>query len=267
MSLAPTTNVNSGSSNPKVYAPNSPWADADGYVEVGDRKKQSGVGAALGFNVGFNKRMGNDFSFVAAVNGEGRVYGDSTFNSYAFSESAEMRYLLERGYFGLGLVGSQSLKSDALSFAYTSYGVRTALRYAISAKNNLGLTAVHEWRDYADSTKLDGTALLLDADWTHAFDSSFTATISAGYDRINANEEASAYDTWSGGLSLYKELPQGLTMGLGGQLRWSNFDGENATTLQVRQDTRLIGNINLTKRDFNIFGFAPSLSYTYTNNF
>jgi hypothetical protein len=34
----------------------------------------------------------------------------------------------------------------------------------------------------------------------------------------------------------------------------------------VRKDTRLIGSVALTKRDFNIWGYAPAIEYTYVHN-
>ena len=267
LSVAPTTNVNSGSGHTKIYAPNSPFADEDGYAEIGSASQQkSGLGAAAGANVAFSKRLGNDFSFVAGGNGEAKIYDDPDFNSLAFSQSAEIRYIIERGYFGLGGVASENLKTDELGVSYYSYGPRASLRYALFPGDTLAFSAIYEWRDYADSGELDGTALLLDASLTHAFDSSFNVTVSAGYDDITAELGWNAYHTISAGLGLYKELPKGITAELSGEARFSDFDEMNTFIGETRQDERYSGNVTLTKRDWNIYGFAPSLSYTYTRN-
>ncbi len=267
LSVAPTTNVNNGSSHTKIYAPNSIFTDEDGYADISAAsQKKSGLGVATGANMAFSKRLGNDFSFVAGGNGEAKVYDDQDFNSYSFSQSVEIRHLLERGYFGLGGVASESLKSDELGVSYYSYGPRASLRYALFPGDTLAFSAIYEWRDYADNDSLDGTALLLDASITHAFDSSFNVTVSAGYDDITAELGWNAYHTISAGLGLYKELPSGITAELSGEARFSDFDEMNIFIGETRRDERYSGNVTLTKRDWNIYGFAPSLSYTYTRN-
>jgi hypothetical protein len=125
---------------------------------------------------------------------------------------------------------------------------------------------VHEWREYADGSSNDGTAILLDAGITHAFDSTFNATLTGGYDRVTAGLDWNAYETWSAGLSLYKELPMGLTARLSGEVRLSDFDEANPFVGIAREDDRYNAAITLTKRDWNIWDFAPSLSYAYTLN-
>lgn len=262
ISIAPSTNINNGSRHETVY---SPFFGAD--VEIGKpNQKSSGLGTAVGGNVAYTKRLGNDFSFVAAGNAEGRIYTDKDYNTYSLSQSVELRHLLENGYLGLGAVASQTLKNDALGVSYYSYGPRISLNYNLTQKDQFTASVVREWRDYVDSHGSDGYALLTDAAWTHAFDSSFNATLSGGFDRVKTNTPTTAYKAWSGGLSLYKELPQGITLNLSGEIRRSDFDGFSLLVGKTRQDTRLTGSIGLTKRDLNIMGFAPSVEYTYIDN-
>ena len=262
ISLAPSSNINNGSKHTVVYLP-----VLGGYQEISDgSREKSGVGLAVGFNLGYSKRLGNDFSVVAAFNGEGRIYDDFDFNSYSLSQSIEIRRVFERGYLGLGMVASESLKNDSFGLAYHAYGPRISARIAISPRNTIAASAVHEWRDVADSVSADGTAVLLQASLTHAFDSSFTATINAGFDKIKVRQENISYETFSGGIGFYKELPLGITADIGGQVRKSDFDGVYPLIGLSREDTRLTGTIGLTKRDFNIFGFAPAIEYSYTEN-
>lgn len=264
LSVAPTTNVNNGSKHTKIYLPGIEGVD----IEVDDASREkSGVGIASGFNVGFSKRLGNDFSFVAGLNGDGRVYADSDFNSFAASQSAELRYIFERGYLGLGAVASQNFETDELGVSYYSFGPRVSVSFALTPGDSLYVSAVHEWREYDHRSPNDGTAILLDANFTHAFNSSFNATISGGYDRVNAREDWVAYHSWSAGLSLYKELPHGITVRATGEVKFSDFDGTNIFLgTEPREDQRYTGNLILTKRDWNWWGFAPSLSYTYIHN-
>jgi outer membrane protein len=262
VSLAPSSNVNNGSKHTVVYLP-----VLGGYQEIADGSREnSGVGLATGFNLGYSKRLGNDFSVVAAFNGEGKIYDDSDYNSYSLSQSVEVRRNFDRGYFGLGMVASESLKSDSFGLSYHSYGPRTSARIALTPQNSISASAVYEWRDVTDNVSSDATALLLQGSLSHAFDSSFNATINAGFDKIKAKSRIISYETYSGGLSLYKELPFGITADVSGQVRWSDFDGVYPLIGLSREDTRLIGTLGLTKRDFNIFGFAPAIEYSYTEN-
>jgi outer membrane protein len=263
ISLAPSSNVNNGSKHTVVYLP-----VLGGYQEIADGSREnSGVGLAAGFNLGYSKRLGNDFSVVAAFNGEGKIYDDSGYNSYSLSQSAEIRRVFDQGYLGFGLVANESLRNDSFGLAYHAYGPRISGRYSITPQNTISASVVHEWRDVADSVTSDATALLLQGALTHAFDSSFTATVNAGFDRVKAKSRIISYDTFSGGLGLYKELPKGITLDVSGQVRWSDFDGVYPLIGLSREDTRLTGTIGITKRDFNIFGFAPTIEYTYTENF
>ena len=262
ISLAPSSNVNNGSKHTVVYLP-----VLGGYQEIADGSQESsGVGLATGFNLGYSKRLGNDFSLVAAFNGEAKVYSNSDYNSYSISQSVEVRRMFERGYLGLGAVASESLKNDELGLAYLAYGPRISGRISITPQDTLSASAVHEWRDYVDTISSDGTALLLQGAWTHAFNSSFTGTINAGYDKIKANSEIISYETYASGLGFYKELPHGITLDVSGQIRWSDFGGVYPLIGLSREDKRLIGTVGITKRDLNIFGFAPAVQYSYTEN-
>lgn len=262
VSLAPSTNVNNGSNHQSVY---SPFWQSNVSIDQSSQKT-SGFGAAAGTNVAYSKRLGNDFSFVAGANGEARIYTDHDFNAYALSQSAELRFMLERGYLGIGGVASQSLKNDEIGLSYVAYGPRLSARYNVTTKDSVSASLVHEWRNYIDSNSNDGTAILLNGAWSHAIDSSFNITVFGGFDRVDVETAQFSFDTYSGGLNIYKELPMGITTSLSGEVRQSDFEGYYGLAGDYRDDTRLIGSATLTKRDLNIMGFAPSLGYTYVNN-
>ena len=79
----------------------------------------------------------------------------------------------------------------------------------------------------------------------------------SGYDRVKAELDFISYETWSGGVGLYKELPQGITVDLNGEVRFSEFDDMHPLAGVTRKDTRLTGTVAFTKRDFNIYGLCP----------
>lgn len=269
VSVAPSTNINSGSSHNKVYAP---AFGSDAYFDINSAdQKQSGVGLATGLSIGYSKRLGNHWEAVLAGDVSGSIYADKDYNSAALSQSVEMRYHLNNGYLGLGGVADQSINPNANNYlvdglTYHSFGPRVSMLRFLGDKNRFHASAVYEWRDYANYTILDGTALLSEASLNHGFDQTLNITLSGGYNKVNANQKNLGYQTFFGGFGVYKELPLGISLNANTQARFSTFDEENPFFMTTRQDQRYIGSVGLTKRDLNIFGFAPELSYTYTRN-
>jgi outer membrane protein len=259
VSVAPSTNVNNGSSIEKVYISD------DIFIEPGQQKK-SGIGFSTGLNAGYSHRLGNDFSLVLAGGAHAIVYTDSDYNYYGASQSAELRYLLTGGFLGTGFVASENMKNDELGLSYYSYGPRVSLQKALSPQDRVNFSSVYEWRNYPDDEASDGVALILDGAWSHAFDSSLHVSLNAGYDRLTSGIDYNAYEAYSAGFSLYKELPFGITTDLYGEARLAEFDNVFPLYNKVREDTRWSGSVRLTKRDFNLWGYAPAIEYTYIYN-
>lgn len=259
VSVAPSTNVNNGSSIEKVYISDT------SFIEPGEQKK-SGIGFSAGLNAGYSHRLGNDFSLVLAGGANATIYTDGDYNVYGASQSAELRYLLTGGFLGAGLVTSENFKNDELGLSYYSYGPRVSLQKALSPKDRVNLSSVYEWRSYPDDKDGNGNALILDGAWSHAFDSSLTVSLNAGFDRINSGIDYNSYDAYSAGFSLYKELPFGITTDLYGEVRSAEFGDVFPIYNKVREDMRWTGNVRLTKRDFNLWGYAPGIEYTYIYN-
>jgi outer membrane protein len=270
VSLAPSTNVNSGSNHESVYSANTDFSN-NPILDISGSKKQSGVGLLAGASIGYSKRLGNKWEAVFAGNVSGSLYADRNYDSVDLSQSLEMRYHLDEGYLGFGAVADQSINPNAQNLIdegvnYHSYGPRVSLRYNLGQRDTIASSATYEFRKYLNADYLSGAAILTDLSWSHAIDSSLNVSISAGFTKVNANEPMNAYGTVFGGLNIYKEMPLGITVNSNAQVLVTGFDAENGVAGRVRQDQRYIGGITLTKRDLNILGFAPSLNYTYTLN-
>jgi tetratricopeptide (TPR) repeat protein len=110
VSVAPSTNVNNGSSNETIY---SPLFGADLDIDD-DSREQSGIGFSTGLSAGYSHRLGNDFSVVFGGGFNASIYTDSDYNVYGASQSAELRYLITRGFLGAGIVASENMKNDEI---------------------------------------------------------------------------------------------------------------------------------------------------------
>jgi outer membrane protein len=260
VSFAPSTNLNSGSRHATVYSP------ALG-VNFATTQPKSGLGIASGVSGAYTKRLGDDVMFVAAGGADARLYDDADFNSYSLSQSLELRYLVPQGYLGVGLVSSQQLDNQSYSPNFASYGPRISASLQVTPRDHLSFSVLHEWRNSLVKGGENSTALMLDGSWTHAWNSSFNTSLFSGFDRIKTPNALSSYQTVSAGISVYKELTFGITANVTSQISKSDFEGYNTLAGVTRADKRLNTSIALTKRDLNLFGFAPSVSYSFTDNF
>lgn len=266
-SLAPTTNVNNGSSHSTISSPGiSTFAPDINTTGIIINQQQSGLGLSGGLNLGFNKRLDDRFQLVLGGGVDGRAYIDAKYDSISTSQSAEIRYLISDGYLSFGGIASQGFSPSTFSLNYHSYGPRVAASIQISQRDLINSNLSYEWRDYGSGASLNGTALHTDTAWTHAIDSSMNVTLFGGYDKVKSVDPAISYSTYFGGMNFYKELTMGLTIDASAQARISPFDAPDLVTTLTRFDKRYVGSLTLTKRDLNLLGFAPSINYTYTLN-
>ena len=262
ISLAPSTNINQGSSHKDVTTPDG-W---DSATIDPSSQRTSGIGETVGASVGYVKALSDHFQAVLAGSVGGSIYSDQRFDSLGFSQSAELRYMLDGGYFGIGAVGSQAIDTAAFNLGYYSFGPRISFSKMLSQRDQLSGSATYEWRRPVGAAFANSTALQTNASWTHAIDSGSNIALLGGYDNVTNFLSYNAYQAETFGLGFYKEMPWGLTVEGQGTVRLAQFGDVTPVYNLTRTDQRYTGSATLTKRDWNWFGFAPSLNYTYVRN-
>jgi tetratricopeptide (TPR) repeat protein len=265
VSLAPTTNMTGGTTTRKIY-----YSDGQGEPVV---RAKSGTGLTAGVNAAYTHDFGNKYVGVLGAGINGRFYQDEAFNEATASETTEIRRLIERGYVGLGAVASQTTSGDKTGFASLTAGPRASVFYQFTPKTSVQSATTIEFKRYNESPEYDGYTLSENLTFTYAFNQDFTGFLFGGLDRNKTDDSShndyfSKNDSWSPmiGLGIYKELPLGLTVNSDARLRYTQTDGEWEQTNSVREDERFDGTASLTKRDWNFWGYAPVLEYSYTKN-
>jgi outer membrane protein len=262
VSLAPSTNINGGANAKTIYLP----GNSNIPFKV-DHTKSSGLGVATGLNGGFTRRLGNDFSFVLGAGVNANLYGDKDANSFSLSKSAELRYLLEGGYIGIGLTGSyQNSAGTAKRTAARSFGPRVSMVKRLGLRDTLVASALLERRDVSGSNNYDGKAVILNASVTHAFNASSNISIGGGYEKAMLQDADASYDAFNTSVSVYKELTHGITVDASLGYRFAEYQAPHLLIGNPRTDKRISANVTLTKRDLNWLGFAPAVSYNYVRN-
>jgi hypothetical protein len=269
VSIAPSTNINQGSSHQKVYTPGlgNIFGTYGSWDIDPSSQKQSGYGLTAGANVGFSHRLGDHLQGVLAAGAVGTYYPTLAATTLGLSQSAELRYLFSDSYVGIGGVSSQAVDPLNRNLAYSSYGPRVSMELMLTPRDQLSTSAIYEWRNYPGSPDANGNALLLSSVLTHAIDSSSNVALILGYENVVQQVDFASYYDGTVGFGFYKELPKGITLEGQGTARFAGFDAVNPLAMTTRYDENLTGSLTLTKRDWNIYGFAPSLNYTYTRNF
>jgi outer membrane protein len=265
ISLAPSTNINNGSSHDKVKV----YSIFDGSMdetEVQSRGK-SGLGTAFGVSGTYTKSFGQNWSASFSEGGSARVYSDRTFNNFALNQAVDLRYSQDRANISVGMFATEAIQNDLSGMPFYSYGPRVSATLNVTAKDAIFGTAVFEKRIYRDALVLNGWGNYNEFGWRHAFDPTLNVTTSIGFDRLKSGYNEYSYKTWYTGLELYKELPHGITADVSSRVQHTTFDVFNQAGQKFRKDNRLIGSLGLVKRDWNIFGFAPSVEYTFVKNF
>jgi tetratricopeptide (TPR) repeat protein len=276
ISVAPSTNINNGSANetiyfdyvPVIYYSGIPIALGGPEADIPENsQKQSGIGLAAGVNAGYSKRLNDDFSAVVGLGVNGRVYDDSDFNQFTASQSVELRYLYQDGYAGIGPVASQVSSGSGIDVGYWSVGPRVSLSHQINSRNRINVSTTLEFRNYDDATLNNGYAVLNNVSLTHILAPGVVGFAGGGFDRIETDDNSTEYWSYSARLGLYKEWTWGLTTNTQVEARFSDYDGPFSFLMaDDRHDERFAATASLTKRDFDIWGYAPVIEYTYTMN-
>ena len=268
VSLAPSTNINQGSSHSTVYSPGI--GGIAGLNVIGSiapqSQKTSGVGLSAGGSVGFTKHLSDKVQGVLAAGVNTTYYPGLHSLALGLSQSAELRYLMPDGYIGIGGVASQSGDPVNVALGYDSYGPRMSFSQLLGPRDRLTGSVLYEWRNYVNNPAATGSAFQISSILTHSIDQTSNLGFITGYERVDQGIAYNSYQDATVGLGFYKELPRGFNVQGQATARFAGFDDVNPFTLSTRQDQNYTGSLTLTKRDWNWVGFAPSLNYTYTRN-
>ena len=110
VSVAPSTNVNNGSSNKTIY---SPLFGAD--LDIDDEsREQSGVGFSTGLSAGYSHRLGNDFSVVLGGGINATIYTTATTTALKPANRPKCA-TPDRWVPGAGLGASENMKMTSLA--------------------------------------------------------------------------------------------------------------------------------------------------------
>ena len=264
-SLAPSTNFNQGGTNSIVYLNGQP------FVISQENLKRSGLGIVAGGQGSYRQPLTGNLDFIVSGGANTKTFADSEFNDILVHTSIGPRYRFERGYLGLYGLGEQRFYGN--EFYNTSYGGLISGSYRLTEQDIVFGDVSCLQRDFEQDWKgsdlrfRDGTDCSASGRLEHAIDSATTLRILGSGGRERTGRSYLDHNDWSAGLGAYREMPWGITVYAQGTYSNLDFNGLYPGAGVERFDERIDAALNLTKRDWLVWGLAPVLQYTYTRNF
>jgi outer membrane protein len=258
-SMLPSTNINTGTDNSTVSLGGIPLAISD------ESRRRSGVGIIFGGNVIFQQKFQDKKTFLASASFVHRFYPALKTHATQSDISIGAAQEFQRGKASLSVIAGAEFADTKLSSKYI--GLRLDAAHSLAPRwrmsNNFSLR--HRWHD--DNQLRTGYTFA----WQSNFD--FTATPNRFYRLIlSAEFQRSAaarysYDEGTFGAGVYNEFAAGLTVYAETSASFRRYKAVSPGMAELRSDRQIAARVVVTKRDFNIAGFAPQLVYSYTRNF
>jgi tetratricopeptide (TPR) repeat protein len=271
VAVAPSTNINNGTKNNVIYIDGLPFA-------IDDKSKQkSGIGFAAGFNAGYTQRLDEMMTAVVAFGANTLLYEDSNYNQYLINQVAEMRFDTDSGYIGLGALASESFYGDLVSMetfpdltgsiSSFSVGPRVSLFHHFTRDLAFNGDVVLQRQEYADRSYQNAWNTTVDGRLSKIFATDLSGYVS-GSIQYNKTADREDLDYWAyfGGVGVYKEFTWGITATADLELGRTLYVGDFPLMDDPRQDWQFDATISLWKRDWNIWGVAPVIEYSFTRN-
>ena len=149
----------------------------------------------------------------------------------------------------------------------SSVGAHLDYEKLIGDKWTIGGTLLVRHNDYARRSDVDGWNAELRTLASRPIGSTMLGFAYAGVERSWANDRGQAYWRERLGIGILKEIGWGLRPQVAIDFARQLGDAPLAPFGKARRDWLLQGSFSIYKRDWNVHGFAPSLSLTATRNF
>lgn len=260
VTVAPTTNMTSGSSQDVIIIGGLPFKPSD------QARSKPGVGALYGADLAYAAPVqGGNWGWVGTLSTVNRDYQGSGYDDRGARASAGLRYLVPGGVAMLEMVGNRRWFAGS-GYQY-SFGPLLSTRFFATEKDRItGAVSIAEQR-YDDANYLNGHRMSATASWDRFTWPGQFIRIGAAYDRETAKNDHMTYNEFGGLIGYNVETPWALSIYPEIAYAYRTYEGDFPLMNEARRDHRVVGSLSLVKTNLALFGFAPRLLFTYTYNF
>jgi outer membrane protein len=258
-SLLPSTNINTGTDNSTVSLGGIPLSISD------ESRRKSGVGIIFGGNVVFQQRFQDKKTFLASASFVHRFYPALKTHATQADVSIGVAQEFQRGKASLSVIAGAEFANAKQSSKYA--GMRLDAAHSIAPRwrmsNNFSLR--HRWHEDNQLRTGYTFAWQSNIDFTTAPSRFYRLILGTEFQRSAAARYS--YDEGTVGAGFYNEFAAGLTVYSEASASLRRYKAVSPGMTELRSDRLIAARVVITKRDFNIAGFAPRLAYSYTRNF
>jgi hypothetical protein len=256
--FAPDSNINSATDKETVDIYGLPF-----HLDPNARAR-SGTGTFVGGDASVRlNRFGKVPIYVGAY-GQWLRYGDHRFDDAYVGGSAGPEFGLAGGRLRMTATGLERWFGGHP--LVTSVGTHIAFEKLIGDRSTFGAAVLVRHNNYARRNDVDGWDVEARASVDRPLGPATLGFASAAIERDAAHDPGQAF--WRGriGFGILKEIALGLRPQVSFNVAREVNDGPLTPFGKTRRDWLLEGSISIYKRDWNVSGFAPSLSLTITRN-
>ena len=257
-SIAPDTNINAASDAQFIYINGLPF-------------RRGGQGMASS-DIGIVGWGGGEYQFPLAprwrlrtgINLNHREYKGKTFDQTFAGVFAGPRWLINRKT-EMSLLATVSQRwFGQYSFNY-DYGARLEVAHRVFAGLLVSGRALWSDRKYQQQKFLEGPLLVFSLGATYVPLPIMQVNLLVGYQQQDAQSPSwSSAGYWTR-VGTNVALPWGFSVGLSGEFRWTNYEGEWFPFVpdnSARQDQTRILQATLLNRAITVFGFSPQIAFS-----
>ncbi|MDD9990743.1 MAG: surface lipoprotein assembly modifier [Rhodospirillales bacterium] len=253
--LAPDTNIGAGSEERTIYIFGLP------FERDAEELTTSGVGVAVWGGAEYQVPVAERWRLRAGGEAARREYGGSEFDQLFLSTHLGPRWLVDARTEG-SLLASARQRWTGTAPDNREFGARLEVGHRITPRVTTFAQASWHDRRYRNRPWLDGPIMDASLRGSWVVTPTVRADLSAGY--AEERPESLRYRNsrrWIGaGITVI--LPLGFTLGGGGEVRWTDFEGEwppHTPAGEDRADRTRSLRLSVHNRALTVYGFSPEL--------
>ena len=253
--LAPDTNIGADSEERTIYIFGLP------FQRDAEELTTSGVGVAVWGGAEYQLPLAERWRLRAGGEAARREYGGSEFDQLYLASHLGPRWLIDGRTEG-SLLASARQRWTGTAPDNRELGARLEVGRRIGSRVTAFARAAWHDRRYRERSWLDGPVMDASLRGTWVVTPTVRADFSGGYGEERPENLSNRNSSrWLGaGVTLI--LPLGFTVGGGGEVRWTDFEGEwppHTPAGEDRADRTRSLRLSVHNRAFTVYGFSPEL--------
>ena len=255
MALAPDSNLGSTSDVRIIYIFGLPFERDE------ESLKKSGVGVSVWAGGEYQHPLGERLRLRAGFDISRKEYEGRDFDQFSVSGHLGPRWLLT-GATEVSLLASVSQRWVGTAPEHRDAGARIEVGHRLTPRLTANGRASWHRREYRTRVTLNGPVLDVSLGGSWVITPTVRAEASVGYRRVRPESERHRNASRRASVSVSVMLPAGFTVGGGGELRWTAYEGNWGFYTpgdEPRADRTRTLRVSVRHRSFVVYGFSPEL--------